>query len=182
MLLILPVIFGLAPSFIWLCFYIRKDAHPESNKMVLKIFSFGMTMTIIAAILELGAQKTVESGTNFVQDSVFLSSVSFVLYNCLIIFLILLNAFIEEYIKYAVVKETVLNNSAFDEPTDAMIYMIIVGLGFAAVENMLILFSMENFFGMQTAYVWSLRFFGATLLHALCSGTVGYFLALRKND
>ncbi len=48
------VFFGLAPSIIWLLFFLRKDHHPESNSMVLRIFFWGMLATIPAALIELG--------------------------------------------------------------------------------------------------------------------------------
>ena len=52
------------------------------------------------------------------------------------------------------------------------------GLGFAAIENILYLFTaIHN--GLQTTIIiWALRSVGSTLLHALSSGLVGYFLAL----
>ncbi len=60
-----------------------------------------------------------------------------------------------------------------------MIYMIIAALGFAALENILVLLPGQGTFTFfQTATVSSFRFIGATFLHALCSGTVGFFLAL----
>lgn len=87
-------------------------------------------------------------------------------------------AAVEEVIKFLVVYFAVLRDPEFDEPTDAMIYMISAGLGFAAIENILVLFqAIPN--GANTAVqIWLLRFVGATLLHAVASATVGYFLAL----
>lgn len=88
-------------------------------------------------------------------------------------------AFVEEFIKYLVVREKALNHREFDEPIDAIIYMITVAMGFAAIENILILFSLgPEFFLRETLSISAFRFLGATFLHALCSGTLGYFLAL----
>ena len=85
-------------------------------------------------------------------------------------------------------KLLVLNSSEFDEPVDAMVYMITAGLGFAAMENILYLsrtiqegISIHATLGMHaqaTLSVWLLRFTGATLLHTLSSALLGYFLAL----
>lgn len=87
-------------------------------------------------------------------------------------------AVIEEIIKFLVVYLVVIRDPEFDEPTDAMIYMISAALGFAAIENILVLFrTIPN--GTDAAVqIWLLRFVGATLLHAVASATVGYFLAL----
>lgn len=87
-------------------------------------------------------------------------------------------AFVEEYIKYSAVKIAVLHNPEFDEPTDAMVYMISASLGFAAIENVLVLFqAIPN--GVSAAiHIWILRFAGATLLHAVSSALLGYFLGM----
>ena len=164
------IFFGLAPSIIWLLFYLRKDVHPEPKKMVLKIFFYGTFIAIVAAAIEIA----VEIALNFInKNSTFPPFLFFLLYSFIGI------AFVEEFLKYFVVKKQVLNDPEFDEPTDIMIYMIIAALGFAALENILVLFPGQGTFTLfQTAVVSSLRFIGATFLHALCSGTVGFFLAL----
>lgn len=165
------IIFGLAPSIIWLLFYLRKDTHPESNKMIIKIFFYGMLVAIIAAVIEIGIFFGLSLfGKNLTETFPILF---FIFYHFIII------ALVEEVAKYLVVKEKVLNDPEFDEPIDAMLYMIIAALGFAALENLLVLFSgKEPFLFKQTANISAFRFIGATFLHALCSGTLGYFLAL----
>jgi len=166
----LYILFGVLPSIIWLLFYLRKDVHPESNRMVLKIFFYGMLVAIPAVFLEMGIFKGFDKLGNLLVLSPFLITI--------------LNTFIgvamiEEVLKYLVVREKVLKNPEFDEPIDAMLYMIIAALGFAALENILILFRLGPGFLISRAIeISALRFLGATFLHALCSGTVGYFLAL----
>jgi len=86
-------------------------------------------------------------------------------------------ALTEEVFKYLIVKKQVMKDPEFDEPVDIMLYMIISALGFAALENLLILFPLTGQF-LETALLSSFRFIGATFLHALCSGTIGFFLAL----
>lgn len=157
------IIFGFLPSIIWLLFYLRKDAHPEPKAMVLKIFFLGMIITIPTAGLEILIFK----GFNYLP----FSSYSILLLNVFIGV-----AFIEEIMKYAIIRQKVLKSPEFDEPVDGMIYMIIAALGFAAIENLLILFPLNKFFEIFT--VSALRFLGATFLHILCSAVIGYFLAL----
>jgi len=164
---------GLLPSFVWLSFYLKKDRHPEPNSMVLKIFFYGMLLAPLAIVLELfliwllNPQLSLSALlTQTGQDS-FLK---------VILAATLIPAFVEEYLKYGVVKLKVLKNSAFDEPVDTMLYCIIAGLGFAAVENLLILFKGLSF--EEALITIGLRFLGATLVHALASGIVGYWLAL----
>jgi len=82
-------------------------------------------------------------------------------------------------VKYLVIKKKVLRDPEFDEPVDAMLYMIIAALGFAALENLLILLPLNTTFQLfETAVISTVRFVGATFLHALCSGLIGYYIAL----
>jgi len=162
------IVLGLAPSIIWLLFFLRKDSHPESNKMILKIFFYGMTIAIAAALVEIGIFKIVQG--NWIKAFPLLF---FILYNFLGI------ALIEEFLKYSVIKQKVINNSEFDEPLDAMLYMVIAALGFAALENIFVLLPGEKtLLFLEAISIVSLRFIGATFLHALCSGLIGFFLAL----
>lgn len=173
MIYIIFIIFGLLPSIIWLLFYLRKDAHPESNRMILKIFFYGMVAALIAAVVEIQAFGVLQ----FLVGPKIETFLIFLLSEFILI------ALIEEVSKFLIVREKVVNHSEFDEPVDTMIYMIIVALGFAAFENILVLSSL--FFPLLTkpaigdiVLISSLRFLGATFLHVLCSGLVGYFLAL----
>ena len=151
-------LFGFLPSIIWLLFYLRKDKHPEPNRMVLKVFLYGMLIALVAIFLEKGFQVIT---TNYI----------------LIIFLG--GALIEEYLKYSVVRIGIYRNSELDEPTDLVLYMIISALGFAALENILVLTNYHPFLTATKALeVMGWRFVSATFLHALCSGTLGYFLAM----
>lgn len=160
------IFFGLAPSFIWLLFFLRKDAHPESNPMILKIFFYGMLAAAPVALLEVGLYQE-------------LKLLNLPLFWFRLVYAFLGIALIEEVFKYLVVKKKVLKNPEFDEPTDIILYMIIAALGFAAAENLLILFPLLHPFQLlETAVVSVFRFAGATFLHALCSGLLGYFLAL----
>lgn len=158
---------ALAPSITWLLFYLRKDAHPESNRQIIKIFFYGMVVAIPAALIELGFSDFLFW---FFGKSFFTT----------ILYLFMGVALVEEVLKYLVIKGKVLTNPEFDEPVDVVLYMIIAALGFAALENVLILFSPEIFFSSIKIAVGItiIRFLGATFLHALCSGVVGYFLAL----
>jgi len=151
-------LFGFLPSIIWLLFYLRKDVHPESNQAILKVFFYGMLVAFAAIFLEIGFKKISSN---------------------LILYVFIGGALIEESLKYLVVKFKVLRSSELDEPVDIMIYMIIAGLGFAALENILILINYHPFLELpKTLEIITLRFLTATFLHALCSGIVGYFLAI----
>lgn len=167
---------ALLPSIIWLLFYLRKDSHPESNKMIIKIFFYGMTAAIFAAAIEIAVAFGADFLTKFPSLSLsFFPFLSFILYHILVIGLI------EETAKFLIVQKKVINDPEFDEPLDAMLYMIIVALGFAALENLLylspVLLPKTGLDIKDAAFVAGFRFIGATFLHALASGVIGYFLA-----
>lgn len=160
------VIFGVLPSIVWLLFYLRKDTHPESNRMILKIFFYGMLVALPAILLEMGLLQEIR---RFDLPPLIISVLS--------VFVGV--AVVEELLKYFVVKEKVLNNAEFDEPVDTVLYMIIAALGFAAAENILIFFSLGPAFLLgETILLTIFRFLGATFLHVLASGILGYFLAM----
>jgi len=160
------IFFGLAPSAAWLLFYLRKDVHPESNRMILKVFFFGMIVALPVVLAEMGITGEINK-----------LNLPHLLISVLSIFLGV--ALVEELIKYLVVREKVLEHHEFDEPIDAVLYMIIAALGFAASENILIIFSLGPKFLLGDVFSISIfRFLGATFLHGLASGIMGYFLAL----
>ncbi len=161
--IILYIIIAVLPSIIWLLFYLRKDKHPESNKMVIKIFFWGILSALGALVFEFLHLKTL--------TILSLQNVT--------ILIIGGAAFIEEYLKYLVVKIKVLKNSEFDEPIDAMLYLIIAALGFAAAENFFLLNGLYAI-GIPINEMLEItlgRFLSAVFLHALSSGIIGYFLA-----
>jgi len=165
----LLLFFGLIPSIIWLLYYLRKDKHPESNKKIIKVFCFGMLIAIPTALIELGVLDQIK----VIKDLPFFAS-NQILFLALKYFLVV--ALLEELMKYLIVKKEVFSAPEFDEPVDIMLYMIICALGFAAVENILTLLPPKEIIeALSTMWI---RFIGATLLHVLCSGILGYFLAL----
>lgn len=172
------ILFGLVPSFVWLAFYLRKDAHPEPNKMILKVFLLGMLFTFPAVFIEQTAQPLLRDTALWI-GTIFALSANMTQIMFELLFFFLAVALLEELTKYAVVRWAVFPSEELDEPFDLMLYMIISALGFAGMENIL------KFPGLganpdpsHVVYLSAYRFLGATLLHALASGAFGYFLAL----
>ena len=149
---------GLLPSLIWLYFLLKEDSRcPEPRHLIALAFVAGMAAVPLALPLEQFARNGLP-GT----------------------FLILSAwAAIEEMLKYGAAATLILWRKTVNEPSDYIIYMLTVALGFAAAENMLFLFAPladGNFAsGLQTG---DLRFLGSTLLHVIASSTVGFALAL----
>jgi RsiW-degrading membrane proteinase PrsW (M82 family) len=157
--------FALLPSFLWLSFYLREDKRPEPKSMVLKVFFFGMCFAILALFLE-----------EFLVD--LLNKVNFNPQISDFIKIFLIVAFVEEFVKFLVVREIVFESKELEEPIDCMIYMIIAGLGFAATENLFLLFPLKDEVVGRLFQVSLLRFLSATFLHALSSAIIGFFIGL----
>jgi len=168
--IIIYIIFGVLPSLIWLSYYLRKDAHPEPKKMILKIFLWGALITLPVFFVQIGLK--------FILDKISTDSLAYEL-----IYWFLIIAFSEEFFKYLVIRIKIINSPHLDEPLDVMLYMVIVALGFAALENILYLFapagqmSFNQIIG-RTLIIDFIRFIGATFLHTLSSAIVGYSLAI----
>ena len=168
----LLILLGFLPSLIWLNFYFREDCHPEPKSLLTKVFLMGIITAPLAILFQLLLIKCagISSLKSFCLPLGFLepNSVEFFMWS----------AFVEELVKFYVISIMVLNNPEFDEPIDAMIYMMAAALGFAAIENTLIVFQTTPDGVAVTINTLILRFIGATLLHALSSGLLGYFLAI----
>jgi RsiW-degrading membrane proteinase PrsW (M82 family) len=156
---------GLAPSLVWLIYFLKKDPRPEPRYTVSRVFLLGIVLAPLAVIFQWILK---EIGLYFNPNFQVPGSITFLFWA----------AFIEETIKFLPVKFAVLHNPEFDEPVDAMEYMIAAAMGFAAIENILVLFQTIPSGAIVTLQTWALRFIGATLLHAVSSAMVGYFLAL----
>lgn len=92
--------------------------------------------------------------------------------------LLLINVFIvvalsEELVKLAALLLYPYRQSFFDEPLDGIVYMMMIGMGFATVENLIY----AKKFGMETTLV---RSFTAVPAHAIFAVILGYFAGLSK--
>lgn len=158
------LIAAFAPALAWLFFFLREDVHPEPRRLIAKVFIVGAFASVPVFLIQSGADALLKG--------------EFAL-------LVVILAFIEEIFKFFAAYVVVRRNPAFDEPIDAMIYMIAAALGFATVENVFITgsaypltASLGAFFTAGGALTTlTFRFVGATLLHVLSSALVGYFWA-----
>jgi len=157
-------ILSLLPGIAWLFFYLQEDCHPEPKWLLFLVFCGG----IISALVALVAQDTL--GPWLEQRSIMPYSPSS----------LTILAAIEELAKFLLVWLIIHKNREFDEPIDAMVYMVVAALGFATLENLGAVMQKDGsgFVELGTAVeTTSLRMVGATLLHTLTSGLIGYYWA-----
>lgn len=148
---------GLIPALFWVWFWLREDSRkPEPYFLIAISFIAGMAVVPIALPIQKAAIE-LYSG----------------------VYLTVVWVIIEEVLKYAIALGLILWNKEVDEPIDMVIYMLMVALGFSALENALFIFNpLAAGSYLDSALTGGFRFLGATLLHVLASGTVGVCLAL----
>lgn len=174
---------GAIPALLWLFFWLREDLHPEPHRLLIRAF-FAGAVAIPFALL--GEALTYCGGVALFGDVAGAGN-----HVCLTIasplaalpylfspLTVVAFAGLEELTKYKVARSFVLKGADFDEPVDAMIYLITVALGFAAFENFFFLITAFGRSLTEGLVVSNLRFLGATLLHLISSGIVGYSIAL----
>jgi RsiW-degrading membrane proteinase PrsW (M82 family) len=164
-ILFLALLGGILPATFWLWFWLKEDTlHPEPRGMVILSFLVGMLATAIAFPLESSVYDLARNTFHVTQGS------AFVLFSW---------ATIEEVLKFVGIYIVALRTKYFDEPIDAVIYLVTIALGFAALENAMFLFNplgTGDTFAAVT--LGNFRFIGATLLHVAASGMLGVALAL----
>ena len=183
--IIIFIFFGVLPSLTWLFYYLTKDLHPEPKKMIIKIFLWGCLITVPVFFIQIGLTFLLTGKIDPTDIpspyTLHLDTTNPALYVLIYWFLVI--ALSEELFKYLVVRLKVVGSSDLDEPVDLMIYMVVAALGFAAVENILYLFTPSGQMSFdqlisRTLIIDFVRFIGATFLHTLCSATIGYSLAM----
>jgi protease PrsW len=163
--LIISLVLGMLPGFAWLFFYLGEDPHPEPKRLIVFTFIVGMAFGFFTVAIEMMFNN---AGAKIgIKELSILSLFGL--------------AFIEETMKFAAAHFAIHKNPQFTEPIDAMIYLVVAALGFATLEN---IGAIANLSAQGSQLIpaalatTSMRFVGATLLHTLTSGIVGYNWAL----
>jgi len=144
-----------------ICWYIyNMDKYEKESRLQLIItFALGMLLTVPVMYIESSASDMGWAGnSNFV--AVFISS-----------FIVV--ALTEELIKYLLLLAYPYPRSFFNEPMDGIVYAVMIGMGFATMENLL--YAAQYNLGTVL-----LRAFTAVPAHAAFAIMMGYFVGLSK--
>lgn len=154
------VLVALAPCVFWLwMIYIWDRCKPAQKSLLVRTFFFGMGIAIPVALIE----STLYPGS--LQGNLAVSTAAYVAF--------VVAGVTEETGKFLVVRLSAYPSPHFDQPEDGLVYSAAAALGFAALENIIYLFS----FGLQVILVRGLV---SNLAHVLFSSLWGYPLALTK--
>ena len=162
---------GILPALLWLWFWLKEDAKkPEPGSLILVAFLGGMIAVPFTIPFE---QAIINIAENIKEVNPHLFTTAQLQAGIIIFW-----AFIEEVIKYIAIYFVAFKSRFFDEPIDALIYLITGALGFAALENSLYLMGSIVDGGVVVgAMNTHLRFLGATLLHIVSSSAIGIAIA-----
>ena len=148
------------PSLVLIIWFYRLDhKRPEPVGLVGKSVLLGFLATVPAIFLEM----LVDLPAGFMPRLLGIAWTAFVT-----------AAFVEEGIKYFVLKRWLFRLSAFDEIMDGIVYAVCISLGFAFAENMM--------YGLGDGTALVLRAFTAVPLHATATGIMGYWFGMAKRN
>ncbi len=156
----LLVVLALAPIAAIVWYVYAKDKHEkEPTKLLFYCFALGI-VSIIPALLgsELGISLGLDESPNMFMTFLFAFFVV---------------ALAEEGAKFLFLRFYIFPKKEFNEPYDGIIYAVMIGMGFAAFENLL--------YVVQGGWeIGLLRMFTAVPAHAVFGGMMGYFVGLAK--
>ena len=148
------LLISILPGVLWARYFYAKDKYePEPVLLLIRDFLVGMAIVLPASLLEHPFRNALAPGVSL--PLLFMGSVFVV-------------GLVEEGLKAGAVYFLHHNDPEFNEPVDGMIYGIMVGLGFAAFENLLYSLVFGYSVGLSRAIL-------TNLLHASFTGIFGYY-------
>jgi len=181
--LFVSFILAFSATCFWLYFwYYFSKKYTTPRKFLLKALIFGIIGAFVIAILE----KTIltdffpASIVSIIQQQRNFRDVKEALYVFGVV--LFLTAFPEEILKFLIFRFSVFKSDKFNQIIDAIKFGLVLGLGFALVENTYFFFEQTTIIqsSQNTVILFILRFFITTLAHSLYGGIMGYYFGLSK--
>jgi len=155
------IILAIAPALACCGYVIHKDRfEKEPIGLMFLAFFFGVFSTFPAAIV------SVLGGSFIVKDGNFINTA---LYAFLVV------ALSEEFAKFFFLRYILFKRKEFNQPLDGLVYAVMIGMGFAAFENIL-------YVGQGGWSVALMRMVTAIPAHAIFAIVMGYHVGLAKFD
>ncbi len=175
---VIALVGGVVPALLWLLFWIKEDKKPEPWYYLMFAFIAGMAaVPLVIPFNNLLVEHLSLSDHLSTEDLGQVQTLGFLMF----LFAHFLMAGLEEVFKYGVAFFSALSTPENNERIDPIIYMIVVALGFAALENTLYILGPlkygEGLWLSGAVTMGTLRFLGPTLLHVISSATLGLFLS-----
>jgi RsiW-degrading membrane proteinase PrsW (M82 family) len=154
------LILALAPGLAIALYIYLKDRHErEPLGLLIASFFYGVLSTIITLVISLPLNVIIE-----LKDDDVVQQFANAFFRV---------ALVEEFSKFIFLRFILYYNKNFNEPFDGIVYAVMIGMGFATLENILYVFQ----FGMATGF---LRMVTAVPAHASFAILMGYFIGKAK--
>lgn len=159
---ILLNILAIVPGLL-VCYYIyRRDKYEQESRLHLILcFLLGMLITLPVMSIQVWAHEQGFDDTSHLGLTLFFS------------FIVV--ALSEELLKFLTLVAYPFNRPFFNEPIDGIVYAVMIGMGFATLENILY----ANRYGLSTTV---LRAFTAVPAHAVFAIIIGFYAGKAKFD
>lgn len=142
--------------------YWKDKLDPEPRKLLVRAFFLGC-LSVLPAI-----------GLNMFLKSIFNVGVSTSIFETLA-YAFLVVGIAEEFSKFIFLRWNLFLRPEFDEPYDGITYAVMIGMGFATLENVLYVYQAKNAYEVA----W-MRAFTAVPAHATFAIALGYYAGLAK--
>ena len=159
------------PSILIILFFVYSDKFKEPKGEILKVFFYGILITIPAYFLNTYLDAFWYN--NFRVSEGLISS-------------FLTAAPVEEGLKLSILYFFVYKMKDFNEPIDGIVYGVTASLGFATLENFYYVYLLADYFETSSMSLAILRSFSAVPAHAVFGVFMGYFFMkytfIKKRD
>ena len=147
------------PSLALVFYFIKSDKFKEPNRIIIITFLFGVLISLPAGYINDFIFKRFATGDEINEA--------------------LLSGFfaggpVEETLKFLVLYFYILREKAFNEPMDAIVYGVLISLGFATLENFNYVYY-SNIEGVTSQDIAWVRSYSAIPMHGLCGVIMGFY-------
>ncbi len=158
------------PSILLILIFVFSDKFREPKLEIIKVFFYGILITIPAYFLNTYVGEVLEK-----------TELSVALINSF-----LTAAPVEEGLKLSVLYFLVYKMKDFNEPMDGIVYGVCASLGFATLENFYYVYLLADYFNTSSISLAIVRAFSAVPAHAVFGLFMGYFFMkysfIKKGD
>ena len=153
----------IVPSIAILLYFILSDKFKEPKKIIIITFLLGVLITIPAGYLNHYIMETFSNQSRV---------------NNALIGGFFAGGLVEETLKFLVLYFYVLREKAFNEPMDAIVYGVLISLGFATLENYEYVFRLAEEYKISSMEMAVGRSYSAIPIHALCGVIMGFYFGM----
>ena len=148
------------PGLLILTYFIFSDRFKEPKKVIITTFILGMVIGYPAGYLNYYIEQIFSNG-NIINDALVGGAFA--------------GALVEEILKFLILYFYIFKHKEFNEPMDAIVYGIVVSLGFALNENYDYVYNLAEQFKATSWEIALARSYSAIPMHAACGVIMGFY-------